>query len=119
MTTVAAPGLDQLCTVYTRDGTTGRYTTALLTDVQCRLTQGSMNDTVVAGPDRRELAGIRILLWDPAIVIPENVQIAVDDIFGPDGVTLARWNVEAGSLSISRGPRGVAIFRRATVVRAT
>ncbi len=112
------PGLDQVMTVYTRTGGTGPYNLQVATGVACRLAHVSQQDATT-GADRAELAGRRRLLWDPAYLPPsENVQITVSGVYGPDGVTPARWNLQAGTHATLRGPGGDTLFRRADAVRA-
>jgi hypothetical protein len=112
------PGMDQSATVYGRDDTTGRYTTVLRSGLVCRLAHVN-RQSAATGPSRTELAGIRVLLWDPAYSLPETAQVEVAGVTGPDGTTAARWNVRAGTLATMRGPSGQAVYRQADVVRAT
>lgn len=112
------PGFDQRATVYGRDGSTGRYTTVLTSNLACRLAHLN-RQPAATGNQRAELAGIRVFLSDPAYTIPENAQIEVVGVTGPDGVTPARWNVRAGTLATMRGPSGAASFRQCDVTRAT
>lgn len=112
------PGFDQSATVYGRNASTGRYTTVLRSSLACRLAHVN-RQSAATGPQRTELAGIRLFLWDPAYSLPETAQIEVAGVTGPDGVTLARWNVRAGTLAAMRGPLGTAVYRQADVTRAT
>lgn len=113
---VTIPGLDQLATVYTRTAG-GGYTTVALTGVQCRLAH-LVRQSPVTGDQRRELAGLRLLMWDPDVTIPETAQIEVPGEYGPDGVTPARWNVVGGTLAVMRGPAGTPLYRRCDVKQA-
>jgi hypothetical protein len=112
------PGFDQTATVYSRNASTGRYTTVLRSNLGCRLAHLNRTSTVT-GPQRTELAGIRLLLWDPAYAMPETAQVEVSGVTGPDGVTAARWNIRTGTLASMRGPTGTAMYRQADVTRAT
>jgi len=111
------PGFDQVATVYGRAGGTGAYSVVLQSNLACRLAHLN-RQPASTGQERRELAGIRLLMWDPAYVMPEHAQIAVDGVTTDDGVTQARWNISAGTLATLRGPDGSAMYRRADVVRA-
>lgn len=115
--TVTIPGIDQTATVYTR-GAGGTYSTVATTGLQCRLAHISAHPAV-SGAQRRELGAMRLLMWDPDYVMPETAQIAVDGVTGPDGVTVARWNIQAGTLAAMRGPAGTVLYRRADCVRVT
>lgn len=113
------PGIDQTASVLARDASTGKYTTVLTTGLRCRLAHLGLSEGTVTGPERRDLASTRALIYDPAYTLPETAQVRVDGVFAPDGVTLAAWNCEAGSVAIMRGPSGRPIFGRAVVVKAS
>lgn len=104
--------------VYGRNASTGRFTTLLQSSVACRLAHVN-RQPAATGQQRTELAGIRVLLWDPTYSLPETAQVEVTGVTGPDGSTAARWNVRAGTLATMRGPNGQAAYRQADVVRAT
>jgi hypothetical protein len=110
------PGFDQRATVYGRDGTTGRYTTVFRSGLACRLAHINRQPGAT-GAQRAELAGIRTFLWDPAYTLPENAQVEVAGVTGPDGTTPARWNVRSGTLATLRGPSGQACYKQCDVTR--
>jgi hypothetical protein len=113
------PGFDQLATFYGRTAN-GGFTTVLQANVACRLTHIAQRRPGATGPERRELAGIRGLMWDPAYTpTTEVLRVQVDGVTGPDGATVAEWNVNAGTVATMRGPDGQPIFKRCdlTMVR--
>lgn len=112
------PGFDQSASVYGRNTGTGRYTDILKSGLSCRLAHVN-RQPAATGAQRTDLASIRVFLWDPAYSLPETAQIEVTGVTGPDGSTLARWNVRAGTVATMRGPSGQACYRQADVVRAT
>jgi hypothetical protein len=112
------PGFDQRATIYGRNTGTGRYTDLLKADLACRLAHVN-RQAGATGAQRAELAGLRTFLWDSAYSLPENAQIEVDGVTGPDGATPARWNVRSGTLATLRGPSGQASYKQCDVTRAS
>lgn len=100
-------GLDQTCTVYTPDPTTGEYTVTATAGLACRL--ALVGGTGDMGPSRSEIPGARRLMWGPDYVMPETAQVAVDG---------ERWNIQAGTLAAPRDLSGSVVYRRAEVTRA-
>lgn len=100
-------GLDQTCTVYTPDPTTGAYTVTATSGLACRLALASVSGDM--GPSRSEAAGTRRLLWGADYTMPETAQVEVDG---------ERWNIQAGTLAAPRDLSGAVVYRRAEVTRA-
>lgn len=100
-------GLDQTCTVYTPNGTTGAYDVVAVSGMACRLALASVSGDM--GPSRAEADGTRRLLWGPDYTMPETAQVEVDG---------ERWNIQAGTLAAPRDLSGAAVYRRAEVTRA-
>lgn len=112
------PGFDQLATFKGRTGGTGPYNQTVQANVACRLAHINRQPAATAS-ERRELAAIRVLMWDPAFSpTTEALRVTVAGVTGPDGVTLAEWQVNAGTLATMRGPDGQPIYKRADVTRA-
>ena len=110
------PGFDQLATFYGRSAG-GTYATVLRSGVACRLAHVN-RQPAATGQARRELAGIRVLMWDPAYVpTTEALRVRVDGVTGPDGAVTADWQVVAGTLATLRGPDGQAMYKRADLTR--
>jgi hypothetical protein len=101
------PALDQLATIYARTPPSGRYSTVVKQNLQCRLVPLNVQAPQAAGA-RAELMAIRDLFWDASYVMPENVQVLVDG---------TRWQPQAGTFT-SIGLRNAAPkLRKAQVVR--
>lgn len=91
------------------EGSSGAFDTSIKTDLRCRLAH--LSGVGVSTQDRAELLERRQLLWEPAYVMPERVQIEVNS----DGV---RWNVLPATIAALSGPSGAITYRRADAVRA-
>jgi hypothetical protein len=99
-------GLNATAAVYGRDAVTSRFTTVLRTGLRCRLAHVPRGGQT--GPDRAELAALRVLLWEPGYVMPETAQIEVDGV---------RWQPVAGTFGALKGPIGAVTYRQADVRR--
>lgn len=99
-------GLNATATVYGRTTATGTFTTVLKSGLRCRLAHIPRGDQTA--PDRAELAALRVLLWEPAYVLPETAQIEVDGV---------RWQPVAGTFGALKGPSGAVTYRQADVRR--
>ena len=102
--------LDQRATVYTR-ASGGAYTVVAKAELPCLL-QAADQQPAASGPQRAELADLRMLYYDPDYALPEAAQVAAS---AEPGV---RWNVVAGSVRPEVGPGGVVVMRRCEVRRA-
>lgn len=98
-------GLWQRATVYTVD-TDGAYTAVARTGLRCRLVLVTIA-TVQTGEERAELAGRRLLLWEPGVTLPARAEIEIDGV---------RWAVLAGTEAAVAGPTGGRVYWRAAVV---
>lgn len=98
-------GLDQRATVYGEGSST--FDQVLKANLPCRLAHVSARSAGNAA-QRAELLSMRRLLWDPAYVMPEVAQIAIDGV---------RWQLVKGTFAAMRGPGGAVAFRAADAVR--
>ena len=109
---VAGLLLTQTCSVYTRTGATGQFTTLARSGLACRLLHLNTQDSPT-GAGRTELAQRRSFCWDPAYTfpaLPTQAQIEVDGL---------RWNlVNTNAIETMRWVDGTPAYKRADAVRA-
>jgi hypothetical protein len=112
-------GFMQKMTVYTRSPNTGPgsggYDVEFATGIDCRLSTLRIH-AASTGPERRELAQVRMLMWDPSVRLPDGVQVAVDGEVGADGVTPLRWNISNGTMNLVRDQFSAPSYWRADVM---
>jgi hypothetical protein len=101
-------GLIDSATVYTPQAATGAYTVLAKSGLACRLTiiQRNAGET---SDERESIAGKRLLLWDGSYAMPDPAQVEING---------ERWNLDEGTSSELRGPRGETIYRRGVATRA-
>ncbi len=103
-------GLDQKADVYAAATTTGRYTVKIQQGLACRFTSIPTISRLQRQSDgRAELAGMKILLFDPDYAMPEGCQLEDED--------KTRWQPVPGSFSLYRDWNGTKVYRRCDVLR--
>ncbi len=98
--------LTNTATVYGENATTGLYDTVIKTGLACTLSHLPTMSTNYA--ERQEIMARRILRWDPAYVMPENAQVAIDGV---------RWQVQAGTFDTRVALLNELFYRQCDVVR--
>lgn len=110
-------GCDQKMSVYMTDASGGYDDPPVATGVACRLAVVSRRNATTL-TDRRALSAIRLLIWDPGVVVDPHAQIEVEGVMTDDGTAPARWNVQEGTLALLRGPDGSPHHRHADVAQS-
>lgn len=100
-------GMDQLADVFIEDPSTGRYDTIVHSRVPCRLVHMPLRH-ISTGSDRAELAGMRNLIFDGGVQLPEQCRILVDGVF---------WAPRPGTFGKYRDWTSSAAYGRCDVTR--
>lgn len=100
--------MPQTASVYTAAPVGGAFSVLAKAGLRCQLAHIGRSPGA-SGPERAELAGVRVLYWDPAYTLPsEHVRIVVAG---------QAWNVVAGTVTEQADERNVLQYRKADLVR--